>query len=114
MSEETDLVAERYARRAGIGQDGRYNMLNSAVWHAVQERQRQLIGLLNRHAQMPVNQLRVLEIGCGGGGNLMELIRLGFSVENLSGNDLLPERVATARKNLPLACDIGQGDASIF
>lgn len=112
MSKETDLVAERYARRAELGQDGRYSVLNPAVWQGIQERQRALIDLLSLYATKPLDQLRVLEIGCGGGGNLLELLRMGFAAENLSGNDLLPERAAAARKNLPLACSIDQGDAS--
>lgn len=112
MSKETDLVVERYARRAELGEDGRYSALNPAVWQGIQERQRALIGLLRRHAGKPLGQLQVLEIGCGGGGNLLELLRMGFTADNLSGNELLPERAEAARKNLPLACQIDQGDAN--
>lgn len=112
MTKETDLVVERYARRADLGQDGRYSILNPPVWQGIQERQRALIGLLSRHAAKPLGQLQVLEIGCGGGGNLLELLRMGFAAENLSGNDLLPERAAAARNNLPLACSVDEGDAN--
>lgn len=109
---ETELVAERYARRTSSGADNRYSMLSPAVWQGVQERQRALIGLLVNHAGRPLDQLRVLEIGCGNGGNLLELLRMGFSPENLVGNELLPERAVLARKNLPVACDVREGDAT--
>ena len=112
MSTETDLVAQRYALRASLGLDDRYSMLNPAVWLSVQERQRALIGLLVKHAIQPLSEMRVLEIGCGGGGNLLELLRMGFSPENLVANELLPDRVALARNNLPAACQVLEGDAT--
>ena len=112
MDKETDLVAKRYERRAKLGIDDRYSMLNPDVWQGVHERQRALISLLKKYANKPLNQLQVLEIGCGSGGNLLELIRMGFTPDNLSGNELLPKRVVIARNNLPLACDIVEGDAS--
>jgi hypothetical protein len=79
MKSETELVAERYARRASLGMDDRYSMLNPAAWQGVQERQRELITLFARHADKPLNQLCVLEIGCGIGGNMQELLRMGSS-----------------------------------
>jgi len=83
MKLETEKVAERYARRAALGSEERYSMLNPAVWQGVQERQRVLSKLLAQHTDNPLNQLRLLEIGCGSGGNLLELLRMGFSPDNL-------------------------------
>ena len=77
----------------------------------MQERQRALIRLLSQYAEAPVDELRVIEVGCGAGGNLLELITLGFNPENLMGNELLPARVALARRNLPAACVVAAGDA---
>lgn len=112
MQSEAQKVYERYARRAALDSEERYSMLNPSVWQGVQERQRALIALLAKHASAPLSQLRVLEVGCGGGGNLLELLRMGFSSDNLIGNELLPERAALARKNLPMACDVREGDAT--
>lgn len=112
MRSEPEKVQERYSRRAALGSDDRYSMLNAAVWKSVQERQRALIALLAKHAPASMNRLKVLEVGCGGGGNLLELLRMGFSPENLIGNELLPERAAMARKNLPAACQVQEGDAT--
>ena len=98
--------------RANSNVDDHYSMLNPAVWLGVQERQRALIRLLSRHTVQPLSEMRVLEIGCGGGGNLLELLRMGFSPEHLVGNELLPDRVALARRNLPAACQVLEGDAT--
>lgn len=109
---EIDAVASRYARRAPPGKDARYSILNPEVLLGMQERQRALLGLLARHASASLDELRVLEIGCGVGGNLLELIWLGLRPENLVGNELLPERASLARRNLPAACEVIQGNAA--
>jgi SAM-dependent methyltransferase len=55
---------------------------------------------------------RLLEVGCGSGGNLLEMLRLGFAPEHLSGVELLPERLEAARRSLPPAVTLLGGDAS--
>ncbi len=106
---ETRAVAERYARRPA---DDRYSPLRPEVWQARQERQRTMLSLLACHATQPLNRLRVLEIGCGSGSNLLELASLGFDASLLVGNELLPERAAAARRQLPAATVLHEGDAS--
>ena len=46
---------------------------------------------------------RVLDVGCGGGSSLVNLLRLGFPQNQMSGVDISPERIAEARSTLPLA-----------
>lgn len=113
MKNESDLIAKRYAKRKNIS-NNRYSMLNPSVWMGVQERQRALIKILNSKITKPLKDITVLEIGCGGGANLLELMRLGFSPEKLIGNELLPERINILRKNLPSLCKIEEGDASLL
>ena len=108
MSREPDRVAERYARRQ-VGD--RYSMLRPEVWQTVHERQRAMLTLFARHGVRELPALRLLEVGCGQGGNLLELLRLGFRPEHLSGIELLPERVAEARRCLPAALALHEGDA---
>lgn len=108
---ETERIAERYARRLASSNDARYNLLSPAVWQGVQERQRALIGLLNQHKPAELKDLHVLEIGCGSGSNLLDLLRLGFDPRNLVANELLPERAEVARRNLPQAVAVHQGSA---
>ena len=108
MSREPDRVAERYARRQ-VGD--RYSMLRPEVWQTVHERQRAMLTLFARHGVRELPALRLLEVGCGQGGNLLELLRLGFRPEHLSGIELLPDRVAEARRCLPAALTLHEGDA---
>jgi SAM-dependent methyltransferase len=107
--DETRAVAERYARR---GSAPRYSLLQPDVWQSVQERQRAMIRLLVRLGHTDLAGLRLLEVGCGGGGNLLELLRLGFAPTKLSGAELLPDRLARARQVLPEAVTLWGGDAS--
>jgi len=111
MSSDTNeprAVAERYARRAA---GDLYSPLRAEVWQSFQERQRVMLKLLARHAPRPLAELDLLEVGCGSGANLLELARLGFDARRLVGNELLPERAAAARRQLPAATTLHEGDA---
>jgi ubiquinone/menaquinone biosynthesis C-methylase UbiE len=108
-SNEPQAVAARYARRAA---GDRYSMLQPDVWQAVQERQRAMLKLFARLGWHDLSALRLVEVGCGSGGNLLELLRLGFAAEHLAGVELLPERLAQARRVLPAALTLHAGDAS--
>lgn len=109
---EPGAVIERYTRRRFQVPSGLYDPLNPAVYLAQQERERALIRLIRTAGMSPVADKRVLEIGCGSGSNLLELIGLGFTPENLVGNELLDERAALARQRLPRGVRILPGDAS--
>lgn len=107
--DETRAVVERYARR---GAADRYSFLKADVWQSVQERQRAMLRLFSRPGFGDLADLRVLEVGCGTGGNLLELLRIGFAPQHLSGAELLPERLAQARQVLPPGVTLWGGDAS--
>ena len=107
---EALAVVERYARRDHNAV--RYNPLNPAVYLSTQERERALIRLIHTAALAPLANRRVLEIGCGSGSNLLQLIKLGCQPAHLVANELLEERLAAARTLLPAAVDIIPGDAS--
>lgn len=110
---EPDRVAARYAVRADNPKlEAIYTYMHPATCLVAQERQRALIALLSESAAHSLDELTVLEVGCGAGKNLLELICLGFDPEHLVGNELLDERVAIARRNLPALCRVVAGDAS--
>lgn len=106
---EAQAVAERYARRTA---PDRYSLLRPDVWQTVQERQRALLQMLVRHGATDLPALRLTEVGCGAGGNLLELLRLGFDPKHLQGLELLPERHAQARAALPAGTTVCLGDAT--
>ena len=106
---EARKVAERYARR-DVGD--RYSAMNPDVWQTLQERQRAMLALFARAGVRNVGGLKLTEVGCGAGGNLLELLRIGFAPEHLTGLELLPERHMQARRVLPAATTVWQGDAA--
>ena len=75
------------------------------------ERQRALWRLLAQRDGSPADWT-LTEVGCGAGGNLLEMLRLGFAPEHLRGVELLPERFDVARRALPSAVELTLGDAT--
>jgi SAM-dependent methyltransferase len=112
MKQETDAVRDRYARRTSQVDPLRYSMLDAANWQTVQERQRAMLRLFSAVGLMELESVRLVEVGAGTGGNLLELLRAGFAPENLIGVELLAERVAVARRCLPSAVRFESGDAA--
>jgi ubiquinone/menaquinone biosynthesis C-methylase UbiE len=108
MSTEPDEVKARYARRA---EPERYSLLRPDVWHSVQERQRAMLRLFADLGHTDLSTLRLLEVGCGTGNNLLEFLRMGFAPQHLSGAELLPDRFQVARAALPSALHLHEGDA---
>lgn len=108
---ELAAIGERYARRQGPAVADRYSLLRPEVWQMLQERQRAMLRLLARRPGR-IADWRVTEVGCGAGGNLLELLRLGVTPEHLSGIELLPARFNAAAARLPAACKLHRCDAS--
>jgi ubiquinone/menaquinone biosynthesis C-methylase UbiE len=77
-----------------------------------QERQRHLVSLLHRHGFMPLWGHRILEVGCGTGKWLRDLIALGADPAKLFGVELLPSSVARARRLCPAPVTIECSNAA--
>ena len=106
---EPGAVTARYARR---GSADRYSPDRPDVRQLLQERRRAMLRLFARHGVQDCAALRLTEVGCGTGGNLLELLRLGFAPAHLTGIELLAERFAAAREALPDAVQLHLGDAA--
>lgn len=108
-ADEAAAVRERYARRKGDAQ--RYSLLNLEALLRTQERQRAIADLLVANGLRDVSEVRLLEIGCGTGANLLEFLRFGFTPEHLQGVELLASHVEHARRVLPVGVRVLHGDA---
>lgn len=88
----------------------------------LQERQRGLLRGLAAYAQTcattmlsaahPMASWSLVEVGCGDGGNLLDLLRWGFLPQHLLGLELLPERMDQARRALSASTALWLGDAT--
>lgn len=107
---EAERVRSVYKRREQQGLDSRYAYWQPANLFIYQARERALLALLARAGFLPLGSRQVLELGCGDGGVLRELLRYGGHAENLHGIDLISERIESARHTLPQA-DLHTGDA---
>lgn len=112
MVDEAEQVRARYARRAAGVDPQRYSPLHAWVLLARQEKERALVRWIHECAIQPVQSKHALEVGCGAGANLLDLMRLGFAPQHLVGNELLSERVDEARRSLPAAVRLLPGDAT--
>jgi ubiquinone/menaquinone biosynthesis C-methylase UbiE len=108
LSEIEDIV-RRYKIREQFNY--RYSLLKPWIYKGEQEKERTLIKWIKTCSIFPVEEKKLLEIGCGIGGNLLQFIRLGFSPENLMGNELLENRIDNAKRKLPPTLKILPGNA---
>lgn len=75
-----------------------------------QERERSLISMLSPLA--PLENKKIIEVGCGDGDKILQLIKFGFSPKNIVGNELLPNSIKKAKKSLPNTVSLLEGDAT--
>src|SRR3990172_11588242 len=108
--EEIKQIKERYTKRNSISEN-LYNPLTTDVIFRRQEFERVLIKIIKDNYSYNLKNLKLLEIGCGVGSNLSKFIELGFEPKNIIGNELILERVISARKILPKEVNIIEGNA---
>jgi SAM-dependent methyltransferase len=97
-----DQLRQEYARREGdlAGQD-LHTLFNNGQLYLIQQRQRAMLALLRRAGFYPLTNKRILEVGCGSGGVLRELLWVGAQPEHLHGVDLLGWRLREAKAATP-------------
>lgn len=100
---ENDLEHERIARvyrqRNVDKAQTRYQRLRPEVLQQSVDRTRSLAFMVRRTVGPDLAALRILDVGCGTGGFLRQLIEWGADPVNLTGTELLPERLELARRN---------------
>ena len=89
----------------------RHAWLQPDVWQSLQERQRTMARLFVELGWLDLSHRQALELGCGAGGNLLELLRMGFMPSHLKGIEIDEHRHAHAREVLPSSLHLIYGDA---
>lgn len=96
---EEARIRAAYAKRDEA--DARYAWFSPGYQFMMQERERRLLALLQRYDYGNLKSKTILELGCGNGEWLHDFVKWGARPENVTGIDLLPERVAKARQLCP-------------
>ena len=109
--DETERIKDAYARRAATGADDRYALDDPANSYLFRRRAADVQQLLRDHAMWPLAGRDIVDVGCGNGGVLRELVAWRADASRCAGIDLLDQRVEAARTAQP-SMDIRAGDAS--
>jgi SAM-dependent methyltransferase len=109
---EEARIRSVYERRKAEIPKERYSYFSPGNLLHVQERERRVLALLARHAQLPLQEMKILEVGCGAGFWLREFIKWGACPENLVGLDLLRDRIEECKRLCPSAVKVHCGNAA--
>jgi SAM-dependent methyltransferase len=98
---DAEEVREAFARQSMRWQDVSYRSWMPGNLFVRQEGERVWIELLRRNGFLPLEDRKILDVGCGSGRLLVRLLLLGARAENLAGVDLLEHEVEKARALAP-------------
>lgn len=87
-----------------------YSPLNPSALFMIQRRHRIFQNIFAENFPDGLKDVKLLEIGCGGGQWMLEFATFGFRFANFAGIELNSERAKIANERVPLA-DIREGDA---
>jgi ubiquinone/menaquinone biosynthesis C-methylase UbiE len=107
---EAERIRVAYAKRPD--HDSRYSWFNPAHVYDMQERERRVLALLRRERVLDLSGIAVLDLGCGSGHWLRDLLKWGASPEHMVGVDLLADRVTRARQLCPAGITIECANAT--
>jgi SAM-dependent methyltransferase len=105
-------VAAAYARRGDAGAAMLYSRFHPGHLCILQECERRMLRALRRAGIASLADARILEVGCGTGQWLRQLVTWGAEPRNLAGVDLLADRIAEARRLCPVGVDLRAGSAA--
>ena len=102
-------IRDAYARRQ---ETGIYSRFNVGHLFMMQEREQRFLRLLSVYNFTHLETKKILEIGCGSGGLLRDFVNWGANPENITGIDLLADRVNEARRVCAANIQVDQGNAA--
>jgi len=101
VAKEAQSLQARYRKRARRTTSGRYSVFDRAHLMALQQRDRCLLQQLRAAGCSDLGRLRILDVGCGFGQDLVRFVSWGARPELLVGIDALPERCEAAQRLHP-------------
>lgn len=116
LKQREGIAAEEARIRAAYqdrtGDEALYAWSSPGHLFLMQSRERNVLRLLQRRGCMPLADQEILEVGCGKGTWLRDMIRWGASPDRLHGVELRPEGVELARRLCPGSVRVEQGSAT--
>lgn len=106
---EDTRIQAAYAKRQ---ETNLYSWFDPSYVFLMQERERRFLSALQQYGFVSLDSTQILEIGCGTGLWLREFIKWGGRPQNITGVDLLSDRVAIARERCPEGMRIECGSAT--
>ncbi|TMD59223.1 MAG: hypothetical protein E6I93_00405, partial [Chloroflexi bacterium] len=86
LDQELSRLESEYRRRdSGNIPADRYSPFNEAALLHSQSLERNLLALLKRHGFTDLREKKILDVGCGNGGNLLHFLGYGAQSTNLFG-----------------------------
>lgn len=107
QQEELERIRAAYARRKRAIPAGRYARIHPGNLCSLHEREQAMAAWLRAPGLESLRGLRILDLGCGPGAALRQLLEYGAEPARLFGVDLLEERVQQAQRlgpHLQWAC----------
>lgn len=92
--------------------ENRYSWFSPGQFFMDQTKEKKTLDLLKQYQCTNLEDKKILEIGCGSGHWLREFIKWGAQPENVTGIDLLPDRVDTAKHLSPQSVKLLCGSAT--
>jgi len=98
LEQELVRIQDEYKRRA-TSQEliDRYSLFNEATLLQSHSLERNLLALLKQHRFTHLADKKILDVGCGIGMQLQRFLAYGAKPNNLSGIDLMADRIEQAR-----------------
>ena len=98
LTTEESRVRTVYSRRP-VGE--LYSRFNPGCLFMAQERERRFLKLLSQYGCTRLDTKEILEIGCGTGDLLREFVQWGANPKNVTGIDVIPDRILEAARLCP-------------
>jgi SAM-dependent methyltransferase len=103
---EARRLAAAYATRSPAAAGSAADLAHRCI---LAERERRVLALLARE-DLHLERSRVLEVGCGSGTWLRDLVRWGARPESVFGVEILADRVAEARRSVAPGVTVERAD----
>lgn len=111
-AQEESRLRAAYRDRAERGASAPYTWGSPGYVFEAHERERTLLRLLAQARALPLAGRQVLDVGCGSGRGLRELLRWGAEPEGLAGIDLREDALARARRTVAPTVRVECGSAA--